>query len=55
MKYLITNTEFIYPKEFNSNIISYQPIEVDNLEEYRERLREEKECARVLFIYEEID
>lgn len=54
MKILITKTELIYPNGFNSNIIDYTPAIVDNLEEYREKLREEKECSRVLFIYEEL-
>lgn len=54
MKILITKTELIYPKDFNSNIIDYTPAIVDNLEEYRKRLREERECTRVLFIYEEL-
>lgn len=55
MKILITKTELIYPNGFNSNIVSYTPIEVDNLEEYRKRLREETECERILFTYEEVD
>lgn len=54
MKYLITKTELIYPAELNSNIINYTPAIIDNLEEYRKKLREENECSRVLFIYEEL-
>lgn len=54
MKILITKTELIYQNGFNSNIVSYTPIEVDNLEEYRKKLREERECTRVLFTYEEL-